>query len=266
MDLDLLERRSWKSSRLSKKPGRHEGAEQWSMWRQFTQLIIPCSSHLDLASSGLAPGSTTCTHHSSHKYLWTRSPRSGKWWKFLPLFDHWTPSIGCIAFEACVDPKSHRRMAKKGSHTHHISLLTNGWSTWDFFFRNCQGKGGTEFQNDYDVTVFFVSFFCVNRWLLQILQWPNSVCIWLPKPAHVFFWTALCTWKPITTVGWYVHVVNSRCNKRREYIMWKRVFGVCAMKFCEIWCLNVSIMLHWKKQIAKHIHLSLVVFGWKPRV
>lgn len=142
MDLDLLERRSWKSSRLSKKPGRHEGAEQCSMWSQFTQFIIPCSSHLDLASSGLAPGSTTCTHHSSHKYLWTRSPRSGKWWKFLPLFDHWTPSIGCIAFEACVDPKSHRRMAKKGSHTHHISLLTNGWSTWDFFLEIARGKEG----------------------------------------------------------------------------------------------------------------------------
>lgn len=154
---------------------------------------------------------------------------------------------------------------KRKPHSSH--LIAHQWMEYmRFFFRNCQGKGGTEFQNDYDVTVFFVSFFCVNRWLLQILQWPNSVCIWLPKPAHVFFWTALCTWKPITTVGWYVHVVNSRCNKRREYIMWKRVFGVCAMKFCEIWCLNVSIMLHWKKQIAKHIHLSLVVFGWKPRV
>lgn len=38
--------------------------------------------------------------------------------------------------------RSDRRMAKKGSHTHHISLLTNGWSTWDFFLEIARGKEG----------------------------------------------------------------------------------------------------------------------------
>ena len=96
---------------------------------------------------------------------------------------------------------------------HSSHLIAQQWMEYmRFFFRNCQGIGGTEFQHDYDVTVFFVWFF---SWIADFYRFCSGQIPYafdLPKPAHVFFWTALCTWKPITPVRLNVHVVTSHYN------------------------------------------------------